>query len=261
MDNSLNTKNMIPENFKLSCSENGYDFYTCTEKNISNKGLALEYHLWEDFHPYSSTFYDIFTDDCFQDNVMDQVWVYHNGKPVGLSLGIHAERVERVETQFMTGLIVGYIQLYVNPEHRAKGIAKKCVPMLENMHLQAKEPYKSPVFFMLQDNANPFKKYLENSFAVPRDLDYWYRNRDEVISQMEKIVHNAELLNRVLENHSVFKEEYTVYMKKQKELEEKAAMQKIDRKLMVLRSLHNEEVSNTEALNEKIGEHYYVKMA
>lgn len=163
---------MIPDDFEYLFESNGYEFYAIEEYGFSHKKLAKQHKLYEKFgHDLSSTFYEIYTVNLYEQNKLSQIWIFKDEKPVGISIGLHYDNFTTVSdpSTGLKGSILGQIHLFTLPEHRSKGLASKTVPLLETM-LMNKSPY--PPCLILQDNAYPFAKFLEKTWGVPSNEGY-----------------------------------------------------------------------------------------
>lgn len=211
---------MIPDNLEKLFTENNYDFYAIQEIGVSNKDLAYENELFEKFFEngveFTSTFEDIYRQELYSDNKINQIWIFKDDRPIGICMGIqHTEEVTTYAQ--MSGFktyVPGYIQLYVKDEHRGQGLASKCIPILEEM-LTEKKDY--PSAFIMQDDAYPFGKYLEKGCAISsrRMLGDFFANRKQLDDFYKNILKDKVKLDSYLEQYPGFAKQYQEYLIKQ----------------------------------------------
>lgn len=213
---------MVPENLEKLFEYNGYDFYAAEEKGFTHKELAHKNHLYEDFVidgiEYSSSFEDIYKNDYCSDKIISQIWIFREDNPIGLCLGIHHENPIQIKSHIyeLGSDVLGYIQLYVQNEHRGKGLASKCIPLLETM---LKKNIDYPASFIMQDDAFPFGKYLQESCALS---NYYSKgdnltNRKQLDIYYKNIIENDILLEKYKKKYPQLKEEISSLVDDKKE--------------------------------------------
>lgn len=211
---------MIPQNLEKLFTENSYDFYRIQEVGVSNKELAYEHRLFEQFFEqgveFTSTFEEIYREDLYCKNNINQIWIFKEDRPIGICMGI--EHTTDVATfAQMSGFktnVGGYIQLYIRDEHRGQGLASKCIPLLEQMFNVNKD---YPCAFIMQDNAYPFGKYLEKGCAISskRMLGDFFANRKQLDGFYTTILKDKVKLDTYLNEYPGFKEQYKQYLEKE----------------------------------------------
>lgn len=149
----------IQENMEYLKTENNLDYYLLSEVGFSNKKYATQNKLYEFFgRSNSSTYYEIFTKKLYDNNLIEQIWVFDKDKVVGLGLAVHFENFKKIMHQDKNlGEILGQIHLYVKPEYRRQGIAKECTQLMESGFLKYDKG-----FIILQDDALKFKDVIKN---------------------------------------------------------------------------------------------------
>lgn len=213
---------MIPDNLEKMFTENGYDFYSIKEVGVSNSQLAYEHELFEKFFEngieFTSTFEEIYKEDLYGTNNINQIWIFKEDRPIGICMGI--EHIENVTTfaqmtHFKTH-VPGYIQLYVKDEHRGQGLASTCIPLLEKM-LTDKKDY--PSAFIMQDNAYPFGKYLQKGCAISsrRMQGDFFSNRKQLDDFYVNILKDKAKLDTYLKEYPGFEKQYQEYLTKNKD--------------------------------------------
>lgn len=165
---------MIPVNLKPLLEKSDYKFFQLEEIGFSNSDLGLKYSLYEKFGGnYESTFYNIFSQEEFQNELLSQVWIFKNQTPVGLGIAIHHKPPEIVihEESGAIAQIIGHIHIYVNPAHRGKGLAKEMISPLENMLCEDQNLSHYLPAIIMQDDAYHFGKHLSKTIALPHSID------------------------------------------------------------------------------------------
>lgn len=165
---------MIPNNFKPIFEKGDYKFFQIEEFGFSNSELGIKYSLYENFGGnYESTFYNIFSQEEFQNDLLSQVWIFKNQTPVGLGIAIHHTPADIVihEESGAISQIIGHIHIYISPAHRGKGLAREMICPLENMLCQDKNLSHYLPSIIMQDEAYSFGKYLTKTIALPYSVD------------------------------------------------------------------------------------------
>jgi GNAT superfamily N-acetyltransferase len=179
---------MLNEKLKYLFEENNYSFYSLEETGFSSGSIALEHELYEDFGPdFVSRYYEIFNGDEHTEDYISQVWIYHDKKPIGLGMVIHEDDPYYIKDNHLASFCLGHIQLYILEEHRGQGLAKKLIPLLEEM-VFTEDTYFPPSVVM-QDNAYYFKKYLQKTIAIPypKDSDEKDENKNFLFNAFKNI--------------------------------------------------------------------------
>lgn len=165
---------MIPNNFKPIFEKDDYKFFQIEEVGFSHGELGIKYSLYENFgRHYESTFYNIFSQEEFQNDLLSQIWIFKNQTPVGLGIAVHHTPADIVihEESGAISQIIGHIHIYVSPAHRGKGLAKEMICPLENMLCEDKNLSHYLPAIIMQDNAYSFGKYLTKTIALPHSVD------------------------------------------------------------------------------------------
>ena len=184
----------IQENMEYLKTENNLDYYLLSEVGFSNKRYATQNKLYEFFgRSNSSTYYEIFTKKLYDNNLIEQIWVFDKDKAVGLGLAVHFENFKKITHQDKElGEILGQIHLYVKPEYRRQGIAKECTQLMEKGFLKYDKG-----FIILQDDALKFKGEIKN--FIPISSTY-KDNMDDVLKEISQ--QNINNLRQKSEAHS-----------------------------------------------------------
>ena len=173
----------IQENMEYLKTENNLDYFLLSEVGFSNKKYATEKKLYEFFgRANSSTYYEIFTKKLYDNNLIEQIWVFDRDKVVGLGLAVHFENFKKVIHQDREiGEILGQIHLYVKPEYRRQGIAKESTNLMEKGFLKYEKG-----FIILQDDALKFKSEIKNFVPIPS-------NYKEIIDDIAKEISQQKI--------------------------------------------------------------------
>lgn len=147
----------------VSCINNK-DYYLLAEAGFTHKSYAKKHQLYEFFgKKFSSTFYEIYTQNLYQNDFLTQVWVFENDKPIGLGIGVQFEPILPViYNNNKIGEILGQIQLYVKPEFRKMNIAKNMTEILDNNFLRNEKG-----LVILQDDAFYLNKSVSHLVPIP----------------------------------------------------------------------------------------------
>lgn len=211
---------MVPQNLEKLFQYNSYDFYAAEEKGFTHKELAHKNHLYEEFEidgiEYSSSFEDIYKNEYCSDKIISQIWIFRDENPIGLCLGIHHDNPVKISSQkYELGSdILGYIQLYIQEEHRGKGLASKCIPLLETM---LKKNTNYPASFIMQDDAFPFGKYLQEGCAISKSRNEGNneQNKKQLDSFYKNIIEDEIALEKYKKKYPKLKEEIAAYIEKE----------------------------------------------
>lgn len=170
----------IQDNMEYLTTENNLDYFLLSEVGFHNKKYAIQNKLYEFFgRSNSSTYYEIFAKKLYDNKLIEQIWVFDKDKAIGLGLAVHFENFKNITHQDKKlGEVLGQIHLYVKPEYRRQGIAKKSTQLMEEGFLKYDRG-----FIVLQDDALKFKDEIKKLIPIPSD---YKENMDEVFKEISK---------------------------------------------------------------------------